>query len=429
MIRQGIKPRFRIGLDRPGGRDGYRRALPFRRSWPAIAFVLVLDAVFLVPLITTFRQAWSGWAAYDSLFDLVMAVFLSAWLLGWAVAPVILTLVLLLLLVGREVVRARPGVVELFIGVPFLGLISAYDVAKMRNLRREPAPEQGGHSWRGAHLVFDYGANPVAFGSAVTPAMQRDIESGLAAASGSLIGTGEARPEDLQPAWDPREQTPTAAPPAGTRTEAGPVSWSSPTSVALIIANLVPVAGAAFLGWSLGDVMVLYWAESAVIGFFNLLKIIIVARWGALLYGPFFLGHFGGFMAVHFLFIYTLFVAGPHSQADISGDLGQVLELFIALWPALAALFLSHAYSFFTNFLGREEYRGRTASDQMGEPYSRIIFMHLVLIFGGGLTLVLQSPTPVLLAVIVIKIFVDLKSHIREREGKRRAKGRQKRQK
>jgi hypothetical protein len=352
-----------------------------------------------------------------------MAVFLSAWMLGWATAPIILTIILLLLLAGREVIRARPGVVELFTGVPLIGLVTTYDVTKMRNLRLEEAQKKGGNSWRGTHMVFDYGANPVSFGSAVSSETQSAIESGIASSSGSVIGKGPARPEDLQTAWDPEETNkPAAAPLNEVVIEAEPVSWTSPSSIALIVANLVPVAGAAFLGWSLGDVMVLYWAESAVIGFFNLLKISIIGRWGALFYGPFFVGHFGGFMAVHFLFIYTLFVAGIQHQPDVSGDLSQVAKLFIALWPALAALFISHAYSFFVNFLGREEYLGKTVSDQMTEPYSRIIFMHLVLIFGGGLTLFLSSATPVLLAVIAIKIYVDLKSHLRERAGKRPAK-------
>jgi hypothetical protein len=423
MNRRGIKPRFRIGFDRPTGSHGYRRSLPFRRSWLAISVLAVFDAIFLIPLIITFRQAFSGWTTYDSLFDLVMAVFLSAWMLGWATAPIILTTILLLLVFGKEVIRARPGVVELFTGIPLIGLITTYDVTKMRNLRLEEAQKKGGNSWRGTHMVFDYGANPVSFGSAVSSEMQSEIESGIASSSGSLIGKGPARPEDLQTAWEPEETVkPAAAPLHEAVIEAEPVSWTSPSSIALIIANLVPVAGAAFLGWSLGDVMVLYWAESAVIGFFNLLKIIVIGRWGALLYGPFFVGHFGGFMAVHFLFIYSLFVVGIHNQPDVSGDLSRVAKLFIALWPALAALFISHAYSFFVNFLGREEYLGKTVSDQMTEPYSRIIFMHLVLIFGGGLTLFLNSATPVLLAVIAIKIYVDLKSHLRERAGKRPAK-------
>ena len=59
----------------------------------------------------------------------------------------------------------------------------------------------------------------------------------------------------------------------------------------------------------LGKVMVLYWAESAVIGFFNICKIIVIGRWFALLAAPFFAGHFGGFMVIHFLFIF-FFIAG-----------------------------------------------------------------------------------------------------------------------
>jgi hypothetical protein len=166
--------------------------------------------------------------------------------------------------------------------------------------------------------------------------------------------------------------------------------------------------------------MVLYWAESAIIGFFNICKIAVIGRWAALLAGPFFAGHFGGFMAVHFLFIYGIFVKGIQ-DGGTGGDLAEVGQLFVDLWPALLALFLSHGYSFFANFLGRQEYRGRTVGDQMGEPYSRIVFMHLVLIFGGGLTLILGGPAPVLLLVIGAKIWFDLRAHLKQRQPKKGA--------
>ena len=180
-----------------------------------------------------------------------------------------------------------------------------------------------------------------------------------------------------------------------------PLSLTSPSTLLLIIVNLIPIAGSIFLGWNLADVMVLYWAESAVIGFFNICKIAVISRWMTLLAGPFFVGHFGGFMSIHFLFIYTIFIKQPQAGNVSGGDLTEVAQLFIDLWPALAALFISHAFSFYRNFLGRQEYRGRTLKDQMSEPYNRIIFMHMVIIFGGGLTLVLGGPAPILLIVIV----------------------------
>ena len=109
---------------------------------------------------------------------------------------------------------------------------------------------------------------------------------------------------------------------------------------------------------------------------------------------------------------------GPEGGIGSGGELAEVAQLFINLWPALAALFVSHAFSFFKNFLGRQEYKGRTVSTQMTEPYSRIIFMHLVLIFGGGLTLILGELTPVLLIVIALKIYFDIKAHLKQRQGK-----------
>jgi len=76
-----------------------------------------------------------------------------------------------------------------------------------------------------------------------------------------------------------------------------------------------------------------------------------------------------------------------------------------------------------THFLGRQEYKRRTVNHQMGEPYGRIVFMHLVLIFGGFLVMLLGSPVPVLIAVIALKVFFDLRAHIRQHGGKKAASG------
>lgn len=436
MRRQGVRPRFKFGIERPGRSYGLREVLPFRRNWIAIGVLAAFDLVFLIPAITTFQQAAGQWSRFDSLFDLVGAVFLTAWLMGWSIAPLLMTTILVLMLFGREVLKARPGAVEVWIGVPGLGLAAVYDPRIMRNLRREEAPPKSGTSWRGSHLVFDYGANVVNVGSALDTNDVARLESRIETATGARMRRGEAAPDELEGEWEPSDAVrqfasiATVSKPgeatgadsgADRGTEPGTETaneWKRPgalsaSAVLLVLANLVPVAGAAFLGWSLSDVMVLYWAESAIIGFYNVCKIILIARWFALLAGPFFMGHFGGFMAVHFLFIYTLFVKGIGAD-DAGGDLGEVWALFAGLWPALAALFVSHGYSFVTNFLGRQEYRSRTVGNQMSEPYSRIVFMHLVLIFGGFLVMLLGDATPVLMIVIVLKIVFDLRAHRKE---------------
>jgi len=415
MIRKGLRPGFRLSFRLINEKAGFQRTWRIRRSWIAIGVVAIMDAIFLFPAVMTFNQASAGWSRFDSLFDLVAALFLSAWLLGWAVAPLLLSGILVLLLFGRDTLEVFPGKVELGMGLPLLRLVAVYDVAHMRNLRLENPPKKSGKSWRGQHFAFDYGANQGAFGSQVQADELTEIRNGIHMASGQFIRRGEALPGETEIPWEPeqavKEIKPASDSADGTKK---PLMLSSPSSLALIVANLVPVAGAVFLGWKLSDVMVLYWAESAIIGFFNVCKIAVIGRWFALAAGPFFLGHFGGFMAVHFLFIYTIFVKGPDNMDSGGGDLGEVARLFVVLWPALLALAISHAYSFFNNFLGRGEYKGRTVSRQMSEPYARIVFMHLVLIFGGGLSLVLGQTELVLILVIAAKIYADLKAHVRE---------------
>jgi len=416
MIRKGLKPGFKFGIDQPGDKGDFRRVLPFRRSWVAIAILAAMDIAFSIPAVITLQQAIDEWSRFDSLFDLVGALFLSAWLLGWIMAPLIMTSILVILLFGREVLKASPGVVEIFFGIPAFGITARYDVSKMRNLRFEQPIKNSGKSWRGPHLAFDYGANTVGFGSSIDRAELSLITSQLKTATGKDIRHGEALPSETATEWDKDEILTPKPLPVEPLVNDEPLTLASLSTLLLIIANLVPVAGSVFLGWNLGDVMVLYWAESAIVGFFSLCKIAVISRWMVLLVGPFFVGHFGGFMAIHFMFLYTIFVK-PETGMVSGENLADVTQLFVALWPALAALFISHGFSFFKNFLGRREYQGNTLNQQMTEPYRRIIFMHLVIILGGGLSLALGNPAPVLILVIGFKIYFDVKAHLKQHAG------------
>lgn len=412
MNRTGLKPRFRFGPEPPAAQGGYQQVLPLRRSWKVIAGLAVMDAIFFVPAYLAFGQAAEQWSRVESLFDLVFAMFISAWLMGWSVALAVMTAILLALLFGREVMRACPGEVELFLGLPGIGIAANYDASHMRNLRIEATRSRPADSWRGDHLAFDYGANHVAFGSDLDTEDASRLMAQIERSTGISIRRGEASPEEVQTPWEAVEKVkpvPVAAEVDGEE----PVTLTSPSSLVLIFANLAPIIGALFLGWKLSDVLVLYWAESAVIGFYTICKIIIIGRWKALLAVPFFIGHFGAFMAVHFMFIFSLFVEGINSTGGSGGSLKAVGALFVDLWPAMLALFVSHGYSFVRNFLGRE-HKGITLNKQMSEPYRRIIFMQLVLIFGGWLVMLLGSPEFVVIIVIGLKVFFDLKAHIRE---------------
>lgn len=182
------------------------------------------------------------------------------------------------------------------------------------------------------------------------------------------------------------------------------------STAALIATNLIPFVGVAFLGWDRAAVLLAYWAESAVIGFYTVLKMALARGQLAmkLFMIPFFCLHFGGFMLGHLIFILVLssgVFSGEGGAAFSFGTLKQ--RLFEVLVFAAGAL-ASHGISFKANFLARER-ESASVHALLSAPYPRIILMHLAIILGGFLG------APALL-LVVLKTFFDLRAHLRERK-------------
>ena len=140
----------------------------------------------------------------------------------------------------------------------------------------------------------------------------------------------------------------------------------------------------------------------------------VVGKFVALFAVPFFIGHFGGFMAGHFLLIYELLRARARCLRPGARRAGGAAWYFRSLWISLAGLFISHGVSFVTNFLGRREYTGATVKALMTAPYNRIIVMQLALIFGGWIIMVLKSPVPALALLVLLKTALDFSAHRKE---------------
>jgi len=77
------------------------------------------------------------------------------------------------------------------------------------------------------------------------------------------------------------------------------------------------------------------------------------------------------------------------------------------------AIIASHLVSFGWNFIGKGEYRRATASDVMKAPYGRIVVLHITIIFGAFVITALGSPVFLLFLLIVGKILLDAKLHLR----------------
>jgi hypothetical protein len=185
----------------------------------------------------------------------------------------------------------------------------------------------------------------------------------------------------------------------------GPFSRVPPSLWFLAASNLVPLVGVLLLGWDLGVILLLYWAESAVILLFSLLKMAEAAGWGALFLVPFFLFHAGGFMAVHLVFLVALFVREPAAGwGSLVRDVGLGVLAFL----------LSHGYSYVANHRRRGEAYGKP-QDVMGAFYGRIVLMHLTIIFGGFLAMALGQPAWALALLVALKTAADARAHLKER--------------
>ncbi|MFC2163756.1 DUF6498-containing protein [Acidobacteriota bacterium] len=184
----------------------------------------------------------------------------------------------------------------------------------------------------------------------------------------------------------------------------------------LILFNLVPLIGVLFFGWSLSAIMVLYWFENVIIGFYNVIKMIaaegktpitrlrsgnkpVTARQKPSLV-IFFIVHFGMFTLGHGVFVLVLF--------------GKELENVWGLLPAALCLFVSHGISFFHNFIRNQEYKRVAFQDLFFQPYKRIIIMHITIIVGASASLILNLPSITLVVLIFLKILADVFAHTME---------------
>ncbi|MCX5638384.1 MAG: DUF6498-containing protein [Planctomycetota bacterium] len=209
--------------------------------------------------------------------------------------------------------------------------------------------------------------------------------------------------------------------------------WSDIPLLTLVAANTVPLWGVLFLGWDAFYIVLLYWAENLAVGFYNILKIAFVKvphpveHLGKLFFIPFFIIHYGGFTAVHGLFILVLFKKSPEF---LSGNTWPCFLVFVQLLLnvikqaysvmtvpvkyALAGLFFSHGVSFVDNFLLKREFASAKPDKLMGSPYARVVVMHIAIIVGAFLTFAIGSPVALLVVLIVLKTILDARLHLRE---------------
>ena len=207
------------------------------------------------------------------------------------------------------------------------------------------------------------------------------------------------------------------------------LSWYRLTSsvgavVALIVANLVPLIGVLFFGWSVWNILIVYWLENGIVGAFNVLKMATatgdatpegmtmssrpVLGNGKAALIPFFVIHYGMFWVVHGIFVFTLPFLFTEEPASASGvNPGAILFAGIALA-------ISHGVSFWWNYLHGGEYRRVSAAQLMFAPYGRLLALHMTIILGAVAIGTTGAQSAAVAILVAVKIAIDLGLHLAE---------------
>ncbi|HLD36766.1 MAG TPA: DUF6498-containing protein [Planctomycetota bacterium] len=157
-------------------------------------------------------------------------------------------------------------------------------------------------------------------------------------------------------------------------------------AIILIAANIFPLFAVLFMGWDVFMLLLLYLAETAVIGIYGVLKLLIVAKFWSIFIVPIFIFAYGMIMMIPFVIIGGLYDsqhrAAGHNPADMIPD----------LLKGVIAYAVSHGISFVWNYLGKKEYQGMTIEKQMQDSFQRIILLFIATLAGIFLYIMKEIP-------------------------------------
>ena len=191
--------------------------------------------------------------------------------------------------------------------------------------------------------------------------------------------------------------------------------------IIMIAANLIPVYGVWFLGWSAADAFIVYALETIIVGIMTLLKlgVMTVVRKKDTWYNEGRSTMASGLLFMFFFTIhYGLFVAVKTSIFSQSANLpGSGFLHFFLNWYTyldnqdivimLCGFVISYLVRSFIPFIIKGEYRTLSMMRVMFQPYGRIFIQQFTVIL-GSMFLVLGGDKAFILIFALAKILFDV---------------------
>ncbi len=199
----------------------------------------------------------------------------------------------------------------------------------------------------------------------------------------------------------------------------------------LLAANLLPLVGLLFLGWSVVEPVIAYALEAVIMGLFFVARILVSTEGRVadkIVFAPFFGAFYFVLTGAELAFVLTTFLDPSHDgptflamdSQELLGLLGAAVDALGAPWFAacIGALFFAHLRSFITNSMRPEE-RAKDLEWEVFVPFGRV-FAALVVIIPGGAWLYYQGSGTLMSALLVlVKTSTDLLSHHMEHRERR----------
>ncbi|MFK8061041.1 MAG: DUF6498-containing protein [Polaribacter sp.] len=161
-------------------------------------------------------------------------------------------------------------------------------------------------------------------------------------------------------------------------------------------------------------ILFVYFLETIIIGLFNVLKMYWSIQFGnykGLALIPFFIFHYGFFVAIQSIFGFALFSFNGDSfikePFNIFSNYAAILNLE-GIKYALPAIIFTHLGKFLADYISNKKYKKFTASEIMFKPYVRIFIQQFVVILAFFFIVLGEAGTIAAILLILFRLFVDL---------------------
>lgn len=187
----------------------------------------------------------------------------------------------------------------------------------------------------------------------------------------------------------------------------------APRVISTLAYNALPVIGVLFWGWSAFALILLYWLENVIVGVRTALGMLahgaaagpggLAAAVGMVVFFTF---HFGLFCFVHGVFVLTLFGGAGDAGMNMAGAVQRQLALGANFAVGVAAIIVWQGLELFF-VLRRGEHRRKTLPQLMGEPYPRMIVLHLAIILSAFVLLTVNVSAVGVVLIAILKTALD----------------------